>query len=246
MDTNALAWIHRTANLYTALKTMSVDVESAISIKAEGMRQEFVSRHHVSLERPDKLAVEHTYGVLGSTLVYRETNIVIYIPELKRYFEKEAPAGIDGLLTEEGLEISGVLDRAVPVLTTLISTNPYERIMQDNTEVKLLPSETIEGKEYVRLHLSEKLGSVELWIAVGEEPLLYKVEADVSQKMAEEQGVTEGEFEFKMTTLFTHWNLNRPIESRRFIFTPPPGALPGNMEEEADEESLFSDEPEGP
>jgi hypothetical protein len=245
LDTNALALIRRVADFYAGLKSMSVDVESSIFIKAEGMRQEFVSRHHVSLERPAKLGVHHTYGVLGSTLIYRETNMVVYVPELKRYFQQQTPGSVDELLNEESLEVPAILDRTVPVLTTLIATNTYDLIMEDTIEAQWLPPESMEGQECRHIRLLENMGSVDIWISTGDQPAIYQVLADISRKMAEEQGMADGEFEFKMITKFSNWSFDQPIPDADFIFTPPPGAISGDMEEE-DMGSFFENEIQNP
>ncbi|MCX7009345.1 MAG: DUF2092 domain-containing protein [Kiritimatiellaeota bacterium] len=165
---------------YCGLKSLRLDIDVQLHMKAEGMKQEIASSWTAALLRPNKLAINYKSGQNQFTFVCDGRNLNVFIPMIKRYLEKPAPANLDVLFKEQS-EAAMLLQQGVPFFASLIAPDPRARLLEDGATVKYIGTEMWQGTECHKLRGERSQYDWDLWIEKGKQPFVRKVIMDMGK-----------------------------------------------------------------
>lgn len=236
---------------YRGLTSLTLDVDVQLHMESEGMKQEIASGWGVALQRPNKLAINYKSGQNQFTFVCDGRMINVFIPMIKKYLAKPAPANLDTLFKEQ-TEPALLLQQGVPFFASLIAPDPRARLLEDVASVTYSGTEMWQGTECHLLHGAQSQFDWDLWIQAGKQPLVRKVIMDMgksARRMAEKvpqmkQALWQIEIQFNQNVV------NPTLGAEAFAFVPPANAKmvdsfrPQQNEEEAPSPLLGKPAPE--
>ncbi|MCX7591439.1 MAG: DUF2092 domain-containing protein, partial [Kiritimatiellae bacterium] len=77
-----------------AARSLAVDIETHMTTEAEGFKQEISTGHRLLVVRPNRFAYRPTVGTGGVSIVSDGTSLHSYLPAVKKYVVRAAPASI--------------------------------------------------------------------------------------------------------------------------------------------------------
>jgi thiol-disulfide isomerase/thioredoxin len=207
---------------YRGLTSLTLDVDVQLHMESEGMKQEIASGWGVALQRPNKLAINYKSGQNQFTFVCDGRLINVFIPMIKKYLEKPAPANLDTLFKEQS-EPALLLQQGVPFFASLIAPDPRARLLEDVATVTYAGTEMWQGAACHRLHGAQSQFDWDLWIESGKQPLVRKALMDMgksARRMAEKvpqmkQALWQIEIQFNQNMV------NPTLTDDAFKFAPP-------------------------
>ncbi len=136
----------------------------------------FASTGGATLQRPDKLRVSRTGGFADVEMAYDGKTFAMIGKNLNVYAQTDMTGNVDKLIDalrfDYGLEAPAA---------DLLSSDPYEVMMSNVTDVKDLGSGIIAGKECDHLAFRTEATDWEIWIAQGDKP--YPCRFTITSKM---------------------------------------------------------------
>ena len=136
----------------------------------------FASSGTLALSRPDKVRMTRTGGFADVELAYDGRALAAMGKNLNVFAKVETPGTIDELIdtlrSEYGLEVPAA---------DLLSSNPYDVMMSNVTDVKDLGSGVIGGQECNHLAFRTKDTDWQIWIAQDDKP--YPCRFTITSKM---------------------------------------------------------------
>jgi peroxiredoxin len=198
------------------LDAYSFEAVIAATVTREGESQDGQIILNLARQKADSIRIEAiaegSEAVIGAT----EGEAYIYVPELKEYMTAPTPPDLGVLVTSAA---AGTLQLGSTFVAELTAPQPYARLVENATTISYVGEEELDAQTYHRLHFVDPRLSYDLWIATGDQPLLYKAVPDL-QAMIEAQG-EEGEIE--MTTHIRAWNTAPEFAEGFFAFEAPEG-----------------------
>ena len=191
-------------------------------------------------ERPNKLAINYKTGQNQFTFVCDGRTISVFIPMIKKYLEKPAPASLNALFKEQS-EPAMLLQQGVPFLASLLAPDPRARLLDDVARVGYTGTEMWQGTSCHLLHGSQSQFDWDLWIEAGKQPLVRKVIMDMgksAQRMAEKVPQMK-QAKWQIEIQFNQNMVNPTLGDDAFKFVAPANAKkvdtfrPQQNEEEA-------------
>jgi hypothetical protein len=161
----------------------------------------------IDLRRPDKIRSSRKSGFSDTETVFDGKTLSIFGKGKNAYVQAEAPGTVDNLIDQ----LRDKFHRQLPG-ADLLSSNAYDALMTDVTDVKDLGSGVVGGKECDHIALRSKDTDVQIWIAQGAAP--YPCRYVITST-----GVDQAP-QFSMT--IRDWKAGAGTSS--FSFTPPAGA----------------------
>jgi len=230
--------LQRFSDWLRCLKNFRVDVIMTVESSIRGMTipKMLDTKHALTIERPHKLALRLIEGKIGTTVVCDGKKIYKYWGR-DEYSESDAPAALDDIViscaTENAIRIPEICGpRCIDVL---ICHDPYERLTKSVSQMQYLGTRRVDGVECHHIKLLRESYDCELWIEVGDDPLLRQFVPDESQRL--EQAVALNPVMKDMTmessVAFKNWQVNVDLSKDEFRFVPPEGA------EIVDEQALY-------
>ncbi len=210
---------------YRGLSSLTLDVDVQLHMESEGMKQEIASGWGVALQRPNKLAINYKTGQNQFTFVCDGRLINVFIPMIKKYLAKPAPASLDTLFKEQS-EPALLLQQGVPFFASLIAPDPRARLLEDVATVQYTGKEMWQGAECHRLHGAQSQFDWDLWIESGKQPLVRKVIMDMGKSarhMAEKVPQMK-QARWQIEIQFNQNMVNPPLTDEAFKFVPPANA----------------------
>jgi len=155
---------------------ISFDYDAELEIVTDELQKiGFVSSGSVTVNRPDKLHMTRTGGFANVEMTFDGKELGILGKNLNKYAKVPVTGTIDEL-------IDTVRDFGVEApASDLLSSNPYEIMMSNVTDIKDLGSGVIGGQECDHLAFRTNDTDWQIWIAHGEKP--YPVRFSVTSKM---------------------------------------------------------------
>jgi peroxiredoxin len=238
---------------YRNLKSLKLDIDVQLHMQAEGMKQEIASSWTAALQRPSKLAINYKSGQNQFTFVCDGRTLNVFIPAIKRYLEKPAPASLDELFKEQS-EPAMLLQQGVPFFASLVAPDPRARLLEDVATVKYVTTEMWQGTECHKLRGETSRYDWDLWIEKGKQPFVRKVVMDMgksARKMAEKVPQMK-QAQWQIEIQFNANEANPTLGGDAFKFVAPANAKkvdsfrpqPGQGEEEAPSPLLGKPAPE--
>lgn len=213
----------------SAARTAEVDLQLSVKVR-EQMEESLSLRYDLAVERPNKLALRLKEGTLGASVISDGTNTVTYVPALKAYTSKTAPADFSGIeLDSKGAR--GDLG-SMAFLAALFSADPYRSLLAGVNSAASAGREKIGGIDCNRINLKQEGLDWTLFTTTGENPRVRRIEVVIPQ--------------MTMSMDFTDWKLNTSLARDKFLFAPPEGAkkvgsLVSDPEEEGEDSELVGE-----
>jgi hypothetical protein len=157
-------------------QAISFDYDAELEIVTDELQKiGFVSSGSVTVNRPDKLHMTRTGGFADVEMTFDGKDLGVLGKNLDKYAKVPVTGTIDELidmLREFGVEAPA---------SDLLSSNPYEIMMSNVTDIKDLGSGVIGGQECDHLAFRTNDTDWQIWIAHGDTP--YPVRFSVTSKM---------------------------------------------------------------
>jgi peroxiredoxin len=219
--------VRQAADYLGKLPAFSCKVESVLAVTSNIQNNRNVTKTSLRLERPNRLAMIVEEGVQGITIVSDGKHLTQYMPILKRYVEKEAPADFDGM-TDIGVPLPSTMLGVAGDIIGDSGDAIYKKLMTGVLESKYLGEEKVgdeKSGEFLCHHLRFIQEDVDwdIWIDAGHEPLIRKVAPDLTKQLAA-AGAQLGDAKIEFTESFADWNVAPKFTDADFKFTPPADA----------------------
>jgi hypothetical protein len=165
-DSEAKAVFKTMSDFLVAQNAVSVSYDSTLEIvTADLLKVGFASSGHLNFSRPDKVRATRTGGIADVEMVYDGKVLAAYGKNLN-VFAKHPTKGtldelIDMLRSDFGLEIPAA---------DLISSNPYDIMMNNVTDAKALGEGVIRGQKCDHLAFRTLDVDWQIWIAQADKP----------------------------------------------------------------------------
>jgi peroxiredoxin len=217
--------VGKMGDFYKQLKSFSVHVNMDMRVHAGVMDNKMKGTIDIVFERPNRLALRSKGPQFGGvTVVCDGKSLYTLIGTLKRYTKQGAPQSLEEI-TKNPL-IGGVQGSGTFAIEFLKS-DPAKSILEGVTASEDLGTEKVDGQPARHLHFTQK-DDIEwqAWIAEGKDPLLLRVEIDLSKMVKKSAGAAFRGKEIKVTMVqaFTDWKLNAKALAADFVFSPPENA----------------------
>jgi len=179
----------------------------------------------IAAEKPNRLAIRSTGGMMGSDIISDGEKMFTYISALKTYREQEAPAGYRELIRDPRMATGGGM--GVFVLQ-LVAENPHDNVMEGVTSTEYVGKETLDGVDVYHLRFTQEQFDWEMWVRADGEPLLHQLSVDMSKGMGAMLGQGDQDRQMKITMVkrYEDWKLDEAVAPDTFAFKPPADAKP--------------------
>jgi peroxiredoxin len=214
--------LRQTGDFYKNAKSLSVELSFKTVVQAPGIRREMWADYNVSAERPNKAAFILKDG-MGITLVSNGKTQTTFVPPMNRFTQKDAPANLNALVSQDEM---GLIDRSVGnmlFINHLLKENPLAAIQEQLTGSEYVGEEQLDNVPTHHIKLSQLGVKWDVWIRRGNQPVVLKVQTDMTGMVAEAMPQLK-DAKMDMYVVFKNWNLNQDIPDAKFAFLPPPDA----------------------
>ena len=213
--------LRQMADYLGKLPAFACKVESVLEITSKDQNNRAATKMTVRLARPNRLAMIVDEGVMGLTVVSDGKQLVQHLPMMKRYVVKEAPADFAGV-TDIGAPISiTMLGMSGEVIPT--SGEFYETLTAGVIASEYLGQEKLGEVECHRCRFIQEDFDWDIWIEVGERPVVHKVQPDLTKQLAGAGGRFEGA-KLSYAVMLSDWNVSPEFTEADFTFAPPADA----------------------
>ncbi|MEE3369273.1 MAG: DUF2092 domain-containing protein [Planctomycetota bacterium] len=213
---------------YAKAQSIQVDTELALQQEVGGNAQKMAQERKFALEKPNKWVITTEGGPSSIDMISDGKTLVQFNRQQNSYLEMDAPETLGALLgaSSQGPAASQLLSQAGMFFGKLIGEDPYQALREHATQVGYLGQEEIAGKKAHRVVISSPIFRSDLWISAGPEPLILKVDSDLSLaiKTLIPPGANQGDVRMTVSESFHNWRVNQELPAETFAFNPPPGA----------------------
>ena len=213
---------------YASAQSIQVDSELALQQEIGGNAQKMAQERKFSLQKPNKWIITTEGGPSSIDMISDGKTLVQFNRKQNSYLEMDAPENLNALLgaSSEGPAASQLLSQAGMFFGKLIGEDPYQALREHATQVGYLGQEDVAGKKAHRVVVSSPIFRSDFWISAGPEPLIMKVDSDLSLaiKTLIPPGTNQGEVRMTVSESFHNWRINQAIPAETFSFNPPAGA----------------------
>ena len=213
---------------YAKAESLQVDSELALQQEVGGNAQKIAQERKFALQKPNKWIIATEGGPSSIDMISDGKTLVQFNRQQNSYLEMDAPENLNALLgaSSQGPPASQLLSQAGMFFGKLIGEDPYQALREHATQVGYLGEEDIAGKKAHRVVVSSKIFRSDFWISAGPEPLILRVDSDLSPaiKTLIPPGANQGDVRMTVSESFHNWRVNQEIPAETFAFNPPPGA----------------------
>jgi len=213
---------------YAKAESLQVDSELALQQEVGGNAQKVAQERKFALQKPNKWIIATEGGPSSIDMISDGKILVQFNRQQNSYLEMDAPENLNALLgaSSQGPPASQLLSQAGMFFGKLIGEDPYQALREHATQVGYLGQEEIAGKKAHRVVVSSTIFRSDFWISAGPEPLILKVDSDLSAaiKTLIPPGANQGDVRMTVSESFHNWRVNQEIPAETFAFNPPPGA----------------------
>ena len=213
-DPKAMEVVAALGKYYLGLKQFTADYTWIMQMRSGAKSGRYELFFTLAMERPNKFAMVLRRGPEGASTFCDGSKLYSYDPSLNTCDQEPAPADLAALATHDNLSNAFVRH--------LIAADPAKSVMEGVTAVEYRGVERVDGRSAHHLAFKHKESDWELWVDVGDQPLVRKVTADVTRLFTQEE-LPPGAGAF-LTQVFSNWTINQPIQAARFSFVPPADA----------------------
>jgi hypothetical protein len=199
-----------------AQQAISFDYDAVLEVVTKDEQiLALASSGNVTLNRPDKILATRSSGFADVEMSFDGKTLTVLGKNLNLYAQEDVPGSVDNLV-----DVLRKRNRPLPA-ADLLSTDPYEVLMQDVVDVKDLGSGVIGGVECDYLAFRAKEVDWQIWIAQGERP--YPCRYVISSKFM------DGEPQYSIQV--SNWKAGDEVAATDFSFDPPADARKVDLKE---------------
>jgi peroxiredoxin len=202
-----------------AAKAVQVDAEASIDITPRGMAAKPSSTSTIRFQRPDKFSIVAEGNLLTAKLISDGEQVLSYMPMLGGYtllpIDGDTPASeLPGAAGFIDFVKSFDADQAFGEITKLLTGSAY------------IGTEKIGDVECHHCRFDLKSMSIGVWFEAGEQPLVRKIAADLTQPPPAPTGdsVPMRSAQIPWAVTFNNWNTDATLTDADFAITPPDDA----------------------
>lgn len=265
-DTNAPAGVDakskevltKLLNSLKTAKSAEAGIKMSMEISLPGLPPQHMSGDYsFAMQRPNKLAMVLTNGMMGATVISDGTNQLTHLPMLKKY--TLTPAGKDLMSATPGGDAESMAGTmgSLGLLGAIFNTNGYEGFIDGIPSALYKGVEKIGSRSSHHIVLSTDSGELDMYVDAGAKPILHRWSMDMAKLLDNEALSNSPEAleamkksKMLMSMTFTNWVLNAKLATNRFTITIPQTAAKvssfseaakGVHAEELDEEDKIPD-----
>lgn len=210
VDPKAEQYLKQSCNYLAGLQNFSFRVdETNEELDENGQKIQYSNRRHVTLSRPNRLAVESSGDTANRKFVYDGKTVTLYDKEHNVYGTDAAPDTIDAMLEDLNRKFG-----YTPPLADFFFSDPCKVLMQDVQSGRYVGLGTVGDAKCHHLAFRQRAVDWQIWIADGDKPLPRKMVITYKRE--------GGEPEF--TAVFAHWDTSPQISDSTFEMKAPEGA----------------------
>jgi len=165
-EADAKRLVKEMSNYLTAQQAISFGFDATLEVvTAEDQKLSIASSGSVVLKRPGQIIASRHGGFANVVMSFDGKTLTLLGKDENRYAQVVIPGDIDHLVNE----LQDKYNRPLPA-ADLLSSNPYDDLMDGVTEVQDLGSGVIDGVECNYVALRKEEVDLQLWIAPGAAP----------------------------------------------------------------------------
>lgn len=216
------ALLRQMADYYANLPAFSCKINVGIHLQAPGRDHQMDTKLTARLERPNRIALVVDEGQLGMTLISDGKQLWQYLPMLNRYTVREAPQDLSEVVAGEGASLLATVGGSGALIPT-DGEKFYQKLMEGVKRAEYLGEEKVGEVKCHRCRFVRDDFTWDIWIEVGERPLVHQIVPDLSRQFAK-AGAAFKDAKLEYTVEFTDWNVTPKFTEEDFAFHPPAGA----------------------
>ncbi len=210
--------LRRMSDYLGSLPALACHLEATLEFKAEKEEpQREVTKMTARLLRPNKLALIVDQGKMGLTIVSDGKKLTQFLPELKRYTSGDAPTDF-AEMTDVGVPLKFIVLGSTGQLIPIGGDAYYQRLVAGAKSSQFVGKEKVGGVLCNHLHFVDKRFDWDIWIEDGKQPVVEKVDVDLSKQFTDEKVTVH------YAVVFSDWNVAPKFKDADFAFKPPAGA----------------------
>lgn len=211
LDPDALAVLRKATTYVAGLKSLSVKGHGTLEVVLKtGQKLHFDNDVTLAIQRPDKLRAVRKGELADQVFVYDGKSLSLHNPDQKVYAKEAAPPTLEGMLDYA----RDTLDIVAPA-ADLLYANAFDLLSRDMTSGFVVSASSwLSGKSCTHVAFRKPGVDVQLWVANGERPLVYKYVLTTTDMLANPQFIL---------TLFD-WETNPQLDANAFRFVAPADA----------------------
>ena len=211
IDPDALQVLKGMTDYLGGLEQFSMHTENTYEDVLEtGQKFQFAFSSDIVVQRPDRLLVERTDGIVDHLFVYDGETLSTYHAEDGFFAIISAPDNLDDLLHFA----RDTLDQ-VPPAGDMLFTNSFELLTANVTSGIVVGQAVVDGVVCHHIAFTTPLVDWQVWVADGDMPLPYKYVLTTKDDPAQPQFVT----------WLSNWEIAVEIEGGTFIFEAPENGM---------------------
>jgi hypothetical protein len=181
---------------------------------------EFVAEYSITLQRPNRAAVLLKRGHSGAIIVSDGRRVHTLVPLMKKYTEQEAPQDLGELYQTE--TATYLNQPGGTFILSLLAADPAKTLLEGVTAGTYLGEEEIEGVKCHRLRFFQNTMDWDVWIEMGDRPLIHKITQDMTKFVAQNApaGAPPNE-QVEITLALSGWKANVEVAAEAFQFPTP-------------------------
>ena len=210
--------IRKMCDFYKQQKSFSVTSQTKLQLKGAGVDRTQKSGFSAVFERPSRFSYKGTGGA-GITLVSDGKTLYTSSAAIKKYSKKEAPQSLEQLASDAALNLG--LPGTTNFVVDFLGNDPAKLILKDVTASKDLGTTKLDGQSARHLQFTQALVSWEVWISDDKDPVLIRVDYDVSKMFKKNGGLGGKEVKLTVVQTLKNWKFDLTLGPKDFSFTPP-------------------------
>ena len=223
-EANAKNLLKAMSDYLAAQNSIAFQFDSTLEVvTTDKQKLGFASSGTVDLSRPDKIRATRHGGFADVELNFDGKTVTVLGKNLNSYAQAEIPGTVDNLV----MVLRDTYGRPLPA-ADLLSSAPYDHLMEGAVDVKDLGSGIIRGQECDHLAVRGEDIDWQIWIAQGETPYPCRFVVTSTKIDANPQ-----------YTIDVHdWKASTSASTTDFTFKAPEGATTGKFDDLKDIDEL--------
>jgi hypothetical protein len=208
IDTEALEIVKEMTDYLASSKVFAYRAETSYDVVQEsGAKIEFGASRKVLVSRPGRMRLEaQRRDGTRSIVVFDGKELWVYAPDENVYAKAEQKGDLDDAIQFAVTE----LHLRAP-LTDLVSPDMYEHMATRMTRALYLGETVVAGDTCEHLLISNDYADFQLWVTVGDKPVLRRIVITYREEPGEPQ----------YRAHFLEWDMSPQNTAGQFSFEPP-------------------------
>ena len=165
-ETDAKNLLKAMSDYMASTEAFSFNFNSDLEVvTTEDQKLAFASSGTMAISRPDKVHATRTGGFADVEFIFDGTTVTLFGKSANVYAQASAPGSIDDLIDT----LRDTYRRPIPG-ADLLTSDVYDTLMADVTDIKDLGSGVINGVECNHFAFRAPTVDWQIWIATGDEP----------------------------------------------------------------------------